>query len=68
MGIEEFDIRVEDHKRVLSDGNSNRRIAPMKTLVVIATVLFGALTILSAVAVPHQAAEACSPACMNCCR
>jgi hypothetical protein len=40
----------------------------MKTLVVIATVLFGALTILSAVAVPHQAAEACSPACMNCCR
>jgi hypothetical protein len=43
VGIEEFDIRVEDHKRLLSDGNSNRRIA---TLVVIATVLFGALTIL----------------------
>jgi hypothetical protein len=46
VGIEEFDIRVEDHKRLLSDGNSNRRIAPMKTLAVIATVLFGALTIL----------------------
>lgn len=40
----------------------------MKKFVVSATLVLGALfMVVSAVALPHQAAVACSRACINCC-
>jgi hypothetical protein len=40
----------------------------MKTFVVSAALVLGAMfVVVSAVAIPHQAAVACSRACMNCC-
>jgi len=41
-----------------------REFDPMKTFVVVAAIVLGAL---STVAIPHQAAVACSRACINCC-
>jgi hypothetical protein len=51
-----------------SRGYSHSERSVMKTFVVSAALVLGAMfVVVSAVAIPHQAAVACSRACMNCC-